>query len=49
MILPHDANPKPDGIFGKDNRVDIGIVHPDKKGNYVLGVECDGAIYLCVP
>src|SRR5712692_8943743 len=19
MILPHDANPKPDGIFGKDN------------------------------
>jgi len=18
MILPHDANPKPDGIFGKD-------------------------------
>jgi hypothetical protein len=20
MILPHDANPKPDGIFGKDTR-----------------------------
>jgi hypothetical protein len=22
MILPHDANPKPDGIFGKDRSVD---------------------------
>src|SRR5262249_52492076 len=21
MILPHDANPKPDGIFGKDSRL----------------------------
>jgi very-short-patch-repair endonuclease len=26
-------------------RIDIGVVHPDKKGNYVLGVECDGATY----
>jgi very-short-patch-repair endonuclease len=26
-------------------RVDLGIVHPDKPGRYVLGVECDGATY----
>jgi very-short-patch-repair endonuclease len=26
-------------------RIDIGIVHPDKPGNYILGVECDGATY----
>jgi very-short-patch-repair endonuclease len=26
-------------------RIDIGIVHPDKRGGYVLGVECDGATY----
>jgi len=23
MILPHDANPEPDGIFGKDNAADV--------------------------
>src|SRR5262245_55652105 len=23
MILPHDANPKPDGIFGKDKRKNL--------------------------
>jgi len=26
-------------------RIDIGVVHPDKPGSYVLGVECDGATY----
>lgn len=26
-------------------RVDIGVVHPDRAGTYILGVECDGATY----
>lgn len=26
-------------------RIDIGIPHPDKPGVFVLGVECDGAMY----
>ena len=26
-------------------RIDIGVVHPNKQGSYVLGVECDGATY----
>lgn len=26
-------------------RVDLGIVHPDKPGDYLAGVECDGATY----
>lgn len=26
-------------------RIDIGVLHPDRKGSYVLGVECDGATY----
>jgi very-short-patch-repair endonuclease len=26
-------------------RIDIGIVHPDKPGNYIVGLECDGATY----
>lgn len=26
-------------------RVDIGIVHPDRRGDYLAGVECDGAMY----
>jgi very-short-patch-repair endonuclease len=26
-------------------RVDLGIVHPDKPGSYLAGVECDGAAY----
>jgi hypothetical protein len=26
-------------------RIDIGIPHPDKPGTFVLGVECDGAMY----
>lgn len=26
-------------------RIDIGIVHPDRPGDYLLGVECDGATY----
>ena len=26
-------------------RIDIGVVHPDKTGAYILGVECDGATY----
>ncbi|WP_293936056.1 DUF4011 domain-containing protein [Iodobacter sp.] len=26
-------------------RIDLGIVHPDRLGDYLLGVECDGATY----
>ncbi|MET0376297.1 MAG: DUF3320 domain-containing protein [Rhizorhabdus sp.] len=26
-------------------RIDIGVVHPDRPGDYLLGVECDGATY----
>src|SRR5690606_1508631 len=26
-------------------RIDLGIVHPDKPGAYLAGVECDGATY----
>lgn len=27
-------------------RIDLGIVHPDRPGDYLVGVECDGATYL---
>ncbi|MES2538429.1 MAG: DUF4011 domain-containing protein [Pseudomonadota bacterium] len=30
-------------------RLDIGIVHPDEPGTYLLGVECDGASYHSLP
>lgn len=26
-------------------RIDIGVVHPDRPGDYLVGVECDGAAY----
>jgi very-short-patch-repair endonuclease len=26
-------------------RIDLGIVHPDRSGDYLAGVECDGATY----
>jgi very-short-patch-repair endonuclease len=26
-------------------RIDLGIVHPDRPGDYLLGIECDGASY----
>ncbi|WP_428304973.1 DUF559 domain-containing protein [Lacipirellula sp.] len=26
-------------------RIDLGIVHPDKPGAYLAGIECDGATY----
>lgn len=26
-------------------RIDLGIVHPEKPGRYILGIECDGATY----
>nr|WP_255428865.1 DUF559 domain-containing protein [Saccharophagus sp. K07] len=26
-------------------RIDLGIVHPDKPGLYLAGIECDGAMY----
>lgn len=26
-------------------RIDIGVKHPDRQGTYVLGIECDGAMY----
>jgi very-short-patch-repair endonuclease len=26
-------------------RIDLGVVHPDRPGDYLLGIECDGAAY----
>jgi very-short-patch-repair endonuclease len=26
-------------------RIDMGIIHPNKPGNYMVGIECDGATY----
>ena len=26
-------------------RIDLGVVHPDKAGDYIAGIECDGATY----
>jgi very-short-patch-repair endonuclease len=26
-------------------RIDLGVVHPDKPGDFLVGVECDGAMY----
>ena len=26
-------------------RIDIGIIHPDRPGHYIMGLECDGATY----
>ena len=26
-------------------RIDLGVVHPDRPGDYLAGVECDGAAY----
>ncbi|OSJ29693.1 hypothetical protein BSZ19_26165 [Bradyrhizobium japonicum] len=26
-------------------RIDIGVVHPDRPGSYIIGLECDGATY----
>ncbi|MGZ9709437.1 DUF4011 domain-containing protein [Glaciimonas sp. GNP009] len=30
-------------------RLDIGVVHPDHPGTFLLGVECDGATYHSLP
>lgn len=30
-------------------RVDMGVVHPNEPGRYLLGVECDGATYHSLP
>ncbi|HEA52123.1 hypothetical protein LCGC14_0766000 [marine sediment metagenome] len=30
-------------------RVDLGVIHPDKPGEYLAGVECDGATYHSSP
>jgi len=38
----YDAHPQ---VGVAKYRIDIGVVHPDKPGCYVLGVECDGATY----
>lgn len=38
----YEAHPQV-GVAGY--RIDIGVVHPDKPGSYILGVECDGATY----
>ena len=26
-------------------RIDLGVVHPDRAGSYLCGIECDGARY----
>ena len=26
-------------------RIDLGVIHPDKAGAYLAGIECDGATY----
>ena len=26
-------------------RIDLGVVHPDRPGRYLVGIECDGASY----
>ena len=26
-------------------RIDLGVVHPDQSGEYLAGIECDGAMY----
>lgn len=26
-------------------RIDLGVVHPDKPGEFLAGIECDGAAY----
>ncbi|MET4717142.1 very-short-patch-repair endonuclease/DNA polymerase III delta prime subunit [Bradyrhizobium japonicum] len=38
----YEAHPQV-GVAGY--RIDIGVVHPDKPGSYIMGVECDGATY----
>ena len=38
----YEAHPQV-GVAGY--RIDIGIVHPDQPGSYILGLECDGATY----
>ncbi|MFB9268372.1 DUF4011 domain-containing protein [Bradyrhizobium erythrophlei] len=38
----YDAHPQ---VGVAKYRIDIGVVHPDKPGSYILGVECDGATY----
>lgn len=30
-------------------RIDIGVVHPESKGSYLCGIECDGAAYHSHP
>lgn len=38
----YEAHPQV-GVAGY--RIDIGVVHPDRPGNYIIGLECDGATY----
>ena len=38
----YDAHPQ---VGVAKYRIDIGVVHPDRQGSYILGVECDGATY----
>lgn len=32
-----------------DYRIDMAIVHPDDPEKYILGIECDGAMYHSAP
>jgi very-short-patch-repair endonuclease len=41
-MLGYEAVPQV-GVAGY--RIDIGVKHPTKPGQYVLGIECDGAMY----
>jgi len=35
----YEAHPQ---VGWRKYRIDIGIIHPDKPGNYIIGLECDG-------
>lgn len=41
-VAGYDAHPH---VGVAKYRIDIGVVHPDRPANYILGVECDGARY----
>jgi REase_MTES_1575 len=40
--INYEAHPQ---VGVAKSRIDIGVVHPDKLGSYILGVKCDGATY----
>ncbi|WP_156289366.1 AAA domain-containing protein [Oceanobacillus salinisoli] len=45
-----DMGYKVDTQVGMSNyRIDLAVVHPDNPGKYILGIECDGAMYHSSP